>query len=97
MRGDTLPRRGDTSPVDRLDQLYARSRREIEAHTDELGDTSTGRNFIDEAAQLLSALRTAGTGRRGRFHIAARKRADRLLAPRVLVFRLAAVGCCVDV
>jgi hypothetical protein len=43
--------------VDRLDQLFARSKREIEAHTDELGDTSTGRYFIDEAAQLLSALR----------------------------------------
>jgi hypothetical protein len=40
-----------------LDQLFARSKREIEAHTDELGDTSTGRYFIDEAAQLLSALR----------------------------------------
>jgi hypothetical protein len=40
-----------------LDQLFARSTREIEAHTDELGDTSTGRYFIDEAAQLLSALR----------------------------------------
>ncbi len=43
--------------MDRLDQLFARSKREIEAHTDELGDTSTGRYFIDEAAQLLSALR----------------------------------------
>jgi hypothetical protein len=43
--------------VDRLDQLFARSQREIEAHTDELGDTGTGRYFIDEAAQLLAALR----------------------------------------
>jgi hypothetical protein len=43
--------------VDRLDQLFARSKREIEAHTDELGDIETGRYFIDEAAQLLSALR----------------------------------------
>jgi hypothetical protein len=43
--------------VDRLDQLFARSKREIEAHTDELGDTETGRYFIDEAAQLLAALR----------------------------------------
>ena len=43
--------------MDRLDQLFARSKREIEAHTDELGDTGTGRYFIDEAAQLLSALR----------------------------------------
>ena len=43
--------------MDRLDQLFARSKREIEAHPDELGDTSTRRYFIDEAAQLLSALR----------------------------------------
>jgi hypothetical protein len=43
--------------VDRLDQLFARSKREIEAHTGELGDIGTGRYFIDEAAQLLSALR----------------------------------------
>jgi hypothetical protein len=43
--------------VDRLDQLFARSTREIEAHIAELGDTGTGRYFIDEAAQLLSALR----------------------------------------
>jgi hypothetical protein len=43
--------------VDRLDQLFARSKREIEAHTDEPGDTGTSRYFIDEAAQLLSALR----------------------------------------
>ena len=43
--------------MDRLDQLFARSKREIEAHTGELGDIGTGRYFIDEAAQLLSALR----------------------------------------
>ena len=43
--------------MDRLDQLFARSRREIEAHTDDLGDTETGRYFIDEAAHLLAALR----------------------------------------
>jgi hypothetical protein len=43
--------------VDRLDQLFARSKREIEAHVTELGDTETGRYFVDEAAQLLSALR----------------------------------------
>jgi hypothetical protein len=49
--------RGDTSLVDRLDQLFARSRREIEAHTGEVGDIGTGRYFIDEAAQLLAALR----------------------------------------
>ena len=46
--------------MDRLDQLFARSQREIEAHTDELGDTGTGRYFIDEAAQLLAALRRSG-------------------------------------
>lgn len=39
--------------MDRLDQLFARSKREIEAHTDEFSDTETGRYFIDEAAQLL--------------------------------------------
>ena len=43
--------------MDRLDQLFARSKREIEAHTDELGDTGTGRYFILEAAHLLAALR----------------------------------------
>jgi hypothetical protein len=43
--------------VDRLDQLFARSQREIEAHSDDLGDTETGRYFIDEAAHLLAALR----------------------------------------
>ena len=48
---------GDTSSMDRLDQLVARSQREIEAHTNELGDTDTGRYFIDEASHLLAALR----------------------------------------
>ena len=43
--------------MDRLDQLFARSKREIEAHTDELADTETGRYFIDEASQLFAALR----------------------------------------
>ena len=43
--------------MDRLDQLFARSHREIEAHTDDLGNTETGRYFIDEAAHLLAALR----------------------------------------
>jgi hypothetical protein len=43
--------------VDRLDQLFARSQREIESHTGELDDAETGRYFIDEAAQLLAALR----------------------------------------
>ena len=43
--------------MDRLDQLFARSQREIEAHASELADTETGRYFITEAAQLLAALR----------------------------------------
>ena len=43
--------------MDRLDQLVARSQREIEAHTNELGDTDTGRYFINEASHLLAALR----------------------------------------
>jgi hypothetical protein len=48
---------GDTSSMDRLDQLVARSQREIEAHTHELGDTDSGRYFITEASHLLAALR----------------------------------------
>jgi hypothetical protein len=43
--------------VDRLDQLFARSQREIEAHAEVSADTETGRYFINEAAQLLAALR----------------------------------------
>jgi hypothetical protein len=43
--------------VDRLDQLFARSLREIEAHSTELADTETGRYLINEAGQLLAALR----------------------------------------
>ena len=44
--------------MDRLDQLFARSKREIEAHVpDELVETETGRYFIDEAAHLLAGLR----------------------------------------
>jgi hypothetical protein len=43
--------------VDRLDQLYARSLREIEAHAGQMADMETGRYFIDEAAHLLAALR----------------------------------------
>ena len=43
--------------MDRLDQLVARSQREIEAHTNELGDTDAGRYFITEASHLLAALR----------------------------------------
>ena len=40
-----------------LDNRLLAVKREIEAHTDELGDTETGRYVIDEAAQLLTALR----------------------------------------
>ena len=43
--------------MDRLDQLVARSQREIEAHTHELGDTDSGRYFITEASHLAAALR----------------------------------------
>jgi hypothetical protein len=43
--------------VDRLDQLYARSRREIEAHAVEIAATETGRYYVDEAAHLLAGLR----------------------------------------
>ena len=43
--------------MDRLDQLFARSLREIEAHSTELADTETGRYLINEAGQLLAALR----------------------------------------
>ena len=43
--------------MDRLDQLRARSRHEIEAHLGDLAKTETGRFFIDEATELLTALR----------------------------------------
>jgi hypothetical protein len=43
--------------VDRLDQLFARSLREIEAHAGELAQTDAGGFLINEAAQLLAALR----------------------------------------
>ena len=43
--------------MDRLQQLRARSRHEIEAHAGDLGDTETGRYFIDQATALLAALR----------------------------------------
>jgi len=36
--------------VDRLDQLFARSLREIQAHATELAETETGRSFINDAA-----------------------------------------------
>jgi hypothetical protein len=43
--------------VNRLDQLFARSQREIEAHATEVTGTETGRYYIDEAAHLLAGLR----------------------------------------
>jgi hypothetical protein len=43
--------------VDRLDQLFARSLREIQAHSTELAETETGRYLVDDAARLLAALR----------------------------------------
>jgi hypothetical protein len=46
-----------TARVNRLDQLFARSQREIEAHAVEIAATETGRYFIDEAAHLLAGLR----------------------------------------
>jgi hypothetical protein len=49
--------REQTAHVNRLDQLFARSQREIEAHAVELTATETGRYLIDEAAHLLAGLR----------------------------------------
>jgi hypothetical protein len=43
--------------VDHLQQLRTRSRHEIDAHAGDLGDTEPGRYFIDEATELLAALR----------------------------------------
>ena len=43
--------------MSRLDQLFARSQREIEAHAVEIAATETGRYYIDEAARLLAGLR----------------------------------------
>jgi hypothetical protein len=43
--------------VGALDQLFSRSRREIEAHPVELVDNETGRHFITSAAELLAGLR----------------------------------------
>jgi hypothetical protein len=43
--------------VDRLDQLFARSLREIQAHVGDPAQTETGGFLINEAAQLLAALR----------------------------------------
>ena len=52
-----LPGRRTLPAVDRLDQLFARSLREIEAHSTELADTDTDRYLINEAGRLLAALR----------------------------------------
>jgi len=49
--------KGTLDGVDRLDQLFARSLREIEAHAGELAQTETGSFLVNEAAQLLAALR----------------------------------------
>jgi hypothetical protein len=43
--------------LDRLDQLRARSRHEIEAHAGDFDNTDTGRYFIDEASELLAGMR----------------------------------------
>ena len=43
--------------MDRLDQLIARSQREIEAHASELTTTEDGRDLISVAAHLLAGLR----------------------------------------
>ena len=43
--------------MNRLDQLFAQSQREIEAHATEVAATEIGRNYIDEAAHLLAGLR----------------------------------------
>jgi len=43
--------------VDRLDQLFARSVREIEAHAPILGKTDAGRQLLRDAAFLLAGLR----------------------------------------
>ena len=43
--------------VDRLDQLFARSKRDIEAHSPGLSGTETGSYFLDESSHLLAALR----------------------------------------
>jgi len=43
--------------VDRLDQLFARSAREIEAHSPILGETEAGQQLLRESAFLLAGLR----------------------------------------
>lgn len=43
--------------MDRLEQLCARSMREVAAHGGELAETETGSFLINQAAQLLAVLR----------------------------------------
>jgi hypothetical protein len=47
----------DTAEGDSLEQLLARSMRDVEASTSELGLQLDNRYFIDQAAQLIAALR----------------------------------------
>jgi len=50
-------RQDDTGRGGPVDQLFARSLREIQAHAGEPAQTETGGFLINEAAQLLAALR----------------------------------------
>ena len=43
--------------MDGLEQLRARSHREIEAHAADLDRTETGRYLLDEATEVLAAMR----------------------------------------
>ena len=43
--------------MDQLHQLFARSKREIEAHAPDLSSTETGSHLLDQASRLLAALR----------------------------------------
>jgi hypothetical protein len=52
-----MHRHADTGGVDRLEQLFARSMREIAAHGGDLAETETGSILINKAAQLLAVLR----------------------------------------
>ena len=51
------PSSRDTWQVDRLDQLFARSVREIEAHSPILTRTDAGHQLLRESAFLLAGLR----------------------------------------
>ena len=61
---DRLSRRDMTSRwlrhtrlVDHLDQLFARSVQDVEAHAGSLGNTDAGRQLLRESAALLASLR----------------------------------------